>query len=89
MAGRWGGEEFVLISPSTIYYDEFVIILEKLREKVAKTKMSVSNGKKINVTISIGACKVNEYKKSLSEVIKKADDNLYEAKETGRNKVVY
>lgn len=88
VSGRWGGEEFVLISPSTIYYDEFIIILEKLREKVAKTKISVSNGKKINVTISIGAYKVTDYKYSLDDAIAKADDNLYEAKETGRNKVI-
>ena len=88
VAGRWGGEEFVLIAPSSIYYDEFIIILEKLREKVAKTKISVSTGKKINITISIGACKSKEYKKSLAEVVKGADEHLYEAKETGRNKVV-
>ena len=89
VAGRWGGEEFVLISPSTINYDEFVIILEKLREKVAKTKISVSNGKKLRITISIGAYKVDNYKLALDEAIAIADDNLYESKDTGRNKVIY
>lgn len=88
ISGRWGGEEFVLICPSTIYYDEFIIILEKLREKVAKTKISVSSGKKVKITISIGAYKVTDYKLALDEAVSLADDRLYEAKETGRNQVI-
>ena len=85
--GRWGGEEFVMLAPHTIKYDEFTAILEKLRKKVSETKFEIENKKKINLTISIGSAKIKEYG-NIEEAISKADINLYDAKETGRNKLV-
>lgn len=86
--GRWGGEEFIMIAPYNIDFDEFVIILEKLREKVEKHLFQIEDSKKINLTISIG---VFESKSSvgLENAVSMADKNLYKAKENGRNKVVY
>lgn len=85
--GRWGGEEFVMIAPHNIKYKEFTKILEDLRIKVSETKFIIENGKKINLTISIGSAKIKEYE-NIEEAISKADINLYKAKETGRNKLV-
>ena len=85
--GRWGEEEFVMIAPHNIKYEEFTKILEDLRVKISETKFIIENGKKINLTISIGSTKIKEYK-SIEEAISKADINLYKAKENGRNKLI-
>ena len=85
--GRWGGEEFVMIAPHNIKYDDFTEVLEKLRIKISQTKFEIENKKKINLTISIGSAKMTKYG-NIEEAISKADINLYEAKESGRNKLV-
>ena len=76
-----------MIAPHNIKYKEFTKILEDLRIKVSETKFIIENGKKINLTISIGSAKIKEYE-NIEEAISKADINLYKAKETGRNKLV-
>jgi diguanylate cyclase (GGDEF)-like protein len=80
---RWGGEEFMLLLPETDLTSA-VAIAEKLR--VAVERHIFSNGK--NITISIG---VSTFIKgcSVDDFIREADDMLYRAKETGRNKVQY
>ena len=85
--GRWGGEEFIMIAPYTIDYSEFVVILEKLREKIEKTKFHISGKKPLGITISIGASEVEKVN-NIEDAVSYADKNLYEAKETGRNKLV-
>ena len=85
--GRWGGEEFIMIAPNSIEFNEFTIILEKLREKI-QSKTFKMNDQEIQITISIGAASVSDVK-DLEAAVALADEKLYEAKETGRNKVVY
>ncbi len=82
---RYGGEEFCFLLPETSF-DDAVIVAERLRQAVSE-KTFLYDGKEIKVTLSLG---VTEAKASFSleEIIKKADDALYEAKNTGRNKVV-
>lgn len=87
VSGRWGGEEFVLISPHNISYETFTTALEKLRIKVEKTKFTIEKKKQIKVTISIGATCVDGTI-NLEDAVSKADVNLYKAKESGRNKLV-
>ena len=78
VVGRWGGEEFIAILPNTNYFDALKVA-EKLRQIIENYDFQ---GKKI--TISIG---ISEYKGNLKENLKKADDALYEAKNSGRNQV--
>ncbi|MCR5100444.1 MAG: GGDEF domain-containing protein [Butyrivibrio sp.] len=84
--GRWGGEEFLIIATHEVKYDDFLKCLENLREQVSKHQFNLNN-QVIYKTVSIGA---SHYNKSLSvqDVIKNADNNLYSAKESGRNNLV-
>ena len=85
--GRWGGEEFVMLAPHTMKYKDFIKTLEILRIKISEVKFDINDNKKINITVSIGAAEIKNYR-SLEESIKKADERLYKAKQTGRNKLV-
>ena len=90
IAGRYGGEEFLLLLPYT-NLDEAKIVAERLRKSVESKKTDISkilpDYKDISVTISLGVAQYNskEYEKVF---IQNADKALYEAKESGRNKVV-
>ena len=81
--GRWGGEEFMLVLDNA-NKEEAMQVAEKIRRVVAKTPMSGH----YNITISIGVSqyRISEQKSTLLE---RVDQALYEAKEGGRDKVVY
>ncbi len=82
VAGRYGGEEFVILLPFT-KLEEAKMVAERLRKAVEAKKIETSDKKLINVTISLG---VAEYKEK--DFIENADKALYKAKESGRNKVI-
>ena len=91
IASRYGGEEFVFLLPQT-NLEEATIVAERLRASVEKKKINIEeykikDTKEISVTVSIG---VSEFKneKDYEMLYKKADSALYEAKETGRNKII-
>ncbi|MGD8112315.1 response regulator [Vibrio sp. TRT 17S01] len=80
---RFGGEEFCIVNCGP--YDDFVTRLEQMRQRVEKTPIS-HQGSPINLTVSIGA---NQQLAPLAQQITGADDRLYQAKEAGRNKLIY
>ncbi len=86
IVGRWGGEEFVLLTSHHMGYEEFTATLEDLRKKISEVIFNVGD-KIIKLTVSIGAKEITTYK-SIDDAVKLADINLYEAKQTGRNKLV-
>ncbi len=81
-AGRWGGEEFLIVLPG-MDLDNGLRIIEGVREKIEKSIVS-HGGENLSITASFG---VAEYQKGndIDKTIKSADDALYEAKERGRN----
>lgn len=79
---RWGGEEFLLISPET-EEEEARQIAERLRKEI---ELAPIKGK-FHVTASIGVAQLLEGD-LLNDLILRADKKLYEAKSTGRNRVV-
>jgi diguanylate cyclase (GGDEF)-like protein len=82
IAGRYGGEEFMIICPET--KGEYLEILgERLRNNIMNTSFS---DHKLSVTISGGIAQYNG-NESRKELIHRADTKLYEAKESGRNRV--
>lgn len=84
--GRYGGEEFVILLPETDR-EKAVAAAERLRKIIMETPFLI-NGTSLNITASFGATCCYDPYESLDELIKKADDAMYEAKESGRNRVV-
>lgn len=84
--GRWGGEEFLAILPST---DEAgaLMIAERLREEVERFSISF-NRQIIRTTASIGVASYPRDGDTPDFLIRAADAALYEAKKTGRNRIV-
>ena len=85
---RYGGEEFILILPDT-GKTAAVVVAEKIRgliERMAfKNQEKQPNGQ---LTISIGVATFPEDGETSNKLVEKVDENLYRAKQTGRNKVV-
>jgi diguanylate cyclase (GGDEF)-like protein len=85
--GRYGGEEFLLILPGTVL-DAAVTFAERLREKVAGHTFTYDGGTLCR-TMSCGvASSPHPRVKDEDGLLRAADDSLYVAKETGRNRVV-
>ncbi|MGG5462409.1 GGDEF domain-containing protein [Clostridium sp. B9] len=84
--GRYGGEEFLIVLNNT---DQRVgtIVSEKLRN-IIEEKDFIYDGIKINITASFGVYEVAK-EEDVSDIIKYADDKLYVAKTTGRNKTAF
>jgi diguanylate cyclase (GGDEF)-like protein len=82
IAGRLGGEEFIVFFPSIKKGDSFSIA-EKIRKSIETTASP-----KIPVTISIGVSEgkiTSDILKDLQSIIEQADSALYEAKKRGKN----
>jgi diguanylate cyclase (GGDEF)-like protein/PAS domain S-box-containing protein len=86
MCGRLGGEEFIGLLPETPV-DQAYPVAERLRETLAETPVATPTGE-IRFTVSIGIATAIADDKSIDDLIRVADEAMYEAKATGRNKVV-
>lgn len=86
VVGRIGGEEFGFLLPET---DEkgAQIVLERLRLSVKRYRFFVFDNFYLNVTISSGYTEVNT-KQTMEEILKCADIALYQAKASGRDRIV-
>ncbi|MGM0410867.1 MAG: GGDEF domain-containing protein [Bacillota bacterium] len=79
---RYGGDEFIIINSQTSREESFKLA-ERLRSKIKNSKFE----KVEEVTCSFGVAELNE-NDDIDSIIKRVDDALYEAKESGRNKVI-
>lgn len=86
LAGRYGGEEFVLVLPDT-ELDEATAIAERIRTTI-KNGDTVLNSHAISVTVSIGVSCLWKGDTSFSQSLERADRALYQAKASGRDRVV-
>ena len=82
---RIGGEEFVLLLPQTPR-DEAVGFAEKLRQRV-EAEPFVHDGESLRLTISIGVAEAEAGMAEIGDIMKRADQALYDAKRGGRNRV--
>lgn len=82
---RFGGEEFVILLPSTSGNDALQAA-EKVRTALENSPFNFQ-GQPVKVTISIGGAEIRE-DDTLDSLFERADQRMYEAKQAGRNKVV-
>ncbi|MFK5938402.1 MAG: diguanylate cyclase [Sulfurimonas sp.] len=84
---RFGGEEFILLLPQTDIKGAEVIA-QKIRLATEKLNIKFANQQNIHFTISIGISQINlAHDINIESVIKRADAALYDAKNSGRNRV--
>ncbi len=89
LVARTGGEEFVIILPD-VTEERAHFIAERLRRTIADTPFTCSTPEgTLSISTSIGGTIINEGQPAIEDVIKKADDCLYQAKEGGRNRTVF
>ncbi|MEA3349246.1 MAG: diguanylate cyclase [Chloroflexota bacterium] len=90
--GRWGGEEFIILLPTTSL-SKAATIAERLRVSVSSTGLSFSLGQdgrdeELHVKISLGVAGIEAGESiSFDTLVGRADDMLYKAKREGRNRV--
>jgi diguanylate cyclase (GGDEF)-like protein len=88
LIGRYGGEEFAIVTSAPGGDRDFGTILEELRNSLAQTPIN-SGSDVFNVTISCGAVMaVPERNYTLEYLLDRADQALYMSKNSGRNKVI-
>ena len=86
-AVRYGGEEILLCLPGVSLQD-CLLICSRLHEQIQQTTFKCE-GIGINITVSIGVASSSDGVKSKDEIIALADERLYHAKQSGRNKIVH
>lgn len=84
--GRYGGEEFIVIMPSTSL-KQAEVIMESMRQSVENMLIETENGIVIPVTVSIGVACIASSVSRYEEILAQADKGLYVAKRNGRNRV--
>ncbi len=86
LCSRWGGEEFLVFIP---YQDKIKtkLLAEELRKKVEEEKF-VYEQQEIKLTVSCGVSSFPEDGDDITKLFTIADERLYKAKQSGRNKVV-
>ena len=82
---RWGGEEFLILLPETPVAGA-LIIGKQLRHKIESLELEYA-GNKFSITISMGVIEAKP-PYDIEEILNKADENLYVAKQQGRNRIV-
>ena len=82
---RLGGEEFCILAVN-LKENDAKKVFEELRQAIEKSSIQIDEDQTINVTISTGV--VTELTDNLEDMVNRADALLYEAKNSGRNKVI-
>ena len=87
LACRYGGEEFVVVMPDT---EQAVAerVAERIRQEIEMLPFGPEGAAALDVTVSIGVASISPAADTLEALLKRADGALYEAKKSGRNRVV-
>jgi diguanylate cyclase (GGDEF)-like protein len=82
---RFGGEEFVLLLPQTTG-EQAAARAEAMRRKLESSPLQLDRGA-VRVTISVGVAEAGADMQLIGDLMKRADEALYQAKRDGRNRV--
>ena len=85
VAGRWGGEEFLVLLPQTDL-DGALVAAERLRSLIAGGPVRLADGT-VPVTVSVGCA--SGLGPEGEDLVQRADAALYDAKEAGRNRAAH
>jgi len=80
---RFGGEEFIILLPNCVVKEAYRVI-ENLTKTISNSRFKLDNGNEIQITISSG---VTSKISSLDSMVIKADNYMYIAKQSGKNRV--
>lgn len=85
-AGRWGGDEFLLLLPGA---DSKTArqVAERLRERINRSRVQLESGAEEELRVSLGVVSNHDAIQSLDAMFAQADRALYSAKQAGRNQV--
>ncbi|MBM3249468.1 MAG: diguanylate cyclase [Candidatus Omnitrophica bacterium] len=83
--GRYGGEELSIVLPETDK-EQAVLVAERIRKTLESKQMSIYD-ERLGVTISIGISTFPKDSADLGDLIDRSDEALYQAKQSGRNRV--
>lgn len=91
MAFRYGGEEFSVLLPETKYPDA-IVVAERIRRTVAQTEFYPftldGHPETVTKTVSLGVTEIHPHD-DMKSFIKRTDNAMYQAKKSGRNKIVH
>lgn len=82
ICGRWGGEEFIILSPDTSIKEAYNLA-ERLREALEESDFD--EVKKVTASFGVSSFSIDDNR---DDLINRADKRLYKAKESGKNKTI-
>ena len=91
--GRFGGEEFVVLLIDADL-ESATVVAQRIRASIANIPFELSSGELLPVSVSIGVATLDDFERDhaiegvAQQLVAHADTALYQAKETGRNRVV-
>lgn len=85
-AGRYGGEEFVMVFPK-IPLKETIGIIEKMHEELKKQPLYYNKDRLVYINISIGITAYPDFGSSAEDLLNRADNAMYYSKEHGRGRI--
>ncbi len=88
IAGRFGGEEFLILAPNTDLKSS-VILAKRILKKFRNSEIPIDNkSHTLSITASIGISSLSESIHDATNLLKNADKNLYKAKNQGRDRFI-
>lgn len=86
VVGRIGGEEFAVLLPR-IAGEQAIDVAERLRRQIAESPLPLASGEVLQISVSIGVTSLVASVSSIDVLLHQADMALYQAKNSGRNRV--
>ncbi len=85
---RYGGDEFIILLPETTEEEAYMVV-ERIRKSLKEKVFTPKEEKEYRITFSSGIAMMKDQNLSMTQLLEKADEALYRAKEKGRDQTVY